>query len=353
MSKNKPTNFTSIIWGYHKQLAKLSPLENYHLHDLKVAMDLGYKTEAMMIVSSAKIEDDANFPLGRITVNYYHNIGQYLLFLWRHRQNIIYANTFTWHSLISPLICRRAIFMGHDSVIRKTRLKQLLQDISFHLFSRIRVISAEEKDFLIQRGVKAEKIFVVPLTIDVSQFSSLQTDLARHNLIFLGNVTEDKNSPDILRALAIVKKKINDIKLEVVGEVRDPAFDKLCAELNLKDNIIVHGFISHDQLLPYLLKTKVYVNSSLSEGQCLAAYEAALAGNALCLPSTMSFRGVFKDKALFHDLFASESLAQNILSYLENEEKRRQHVSICQTFIRENYNPELIYNKTKKLFLYD
>jgi glycosyltransferase involved in cell wall biosynthesis len=350
-AQKKPNKFISIIWGYHAQLAKLSPIENYHLHDLKLAQSLGYETEAFLIAPNVKIESDPNFSSLNVKISYYKNPWQYIKWLFKNRHAVIYANTFIWQSLVVPLFAQKSIFMGHDSVCRKNKYKQILQNISFYLFSRLRVISPDEKDFLIEQVVKETKINIVPLTLDIDRFSIENTD--RQNLAFLGNVYWDKNINDVLIALTIVQEKYPNVKLEIFGEIRDPKFESLVAELNLKNNIIVHGFVPHSELPAHLAKTLIYVNSSISEGQCLAVYEASLAGNALCLPNTLSFRSLFKNRALFHELFDHETLSKNILSYLDNPELRKKHITDSQKFIKENYNPDIIAQKTKKLFLYE
>lgn len=342
--------FISLIWGYHRQLYSLSPIENYHLHSLKVAKDMGYKPVAFIFDSTTNIEGDPNFDK-EIEVIYYSNFFSYLYFLWLNRKNIFYANTFVWKSLIVCFFGRKTIFMGHDSVIRKNIFKQMIQDCLFKLFNRIRVVTEEEKKFLISRGIAENKIFVVPIAIDIDSFTSI-VPTNRANLLFLGNVTPDKNIGDILRALNLVKRKGFRIKLEIIGEIRDDYFYNLINDLELQNDIILHGFVAHHDLVRYLNHTLIYVNSSISEGQCLAAYESALAGNVLCLPKTLSFVGIFKDCALFHDLYDFERLASNIINYLENRDLVSLYNDGAKQFIINNYNSLVIGDKMKKVFLF-
>lgn len=352
-AKKSKKNFVSIIWGYHQQMHTLSASENYHLQALKAAKLAGYRVKALMIDAGADISKDfhkVGLSDGDVEVLSYASVWQYFKYLHKNRSSVIYANTFTWQSFLVPFICRRAIFMGHDSVQRKTALKQFVENFVFKFYKKIRVISEDERSFLKDQGVKEDKIVVLPLAVDVQHFLREDSAEERTGLIFLGNVTPDKNIPDILRALVIVKKTRPDVYLDIIGEIRDPAFARLVEENQLGESIRIHGFIPHDQLLPYLQKTKIYLNSSISEGQCLAAYEAALAGNALCLPATLSFLGTFKDKALFHQLCDHEKLAQNILDYLDNPELIKQHNEKCRELISKMYNPEFIMNKTQELF---
>ncbi|MBU4217094.1 glycosyltransferase [Candidatus Parcubacteria bacterium] len=352
-AKKTRQDFIFMIWGYHQQMRTLSANENYHLQALKAAKLLGYQVGILSIDARADIGNDfhkVGIVNNDIKMTAYANVWQFLKYLYKNRLSVIYVNTFTWQSFLVPFICRKAVFMGHDSVQRKTLLKQRIENFVFKFFKKIRVISDEEKDFLVKQGVNEKKIVVLPLAIDVQHFSRENIDGTRAGLIFLGNVTPDKNINTILRALAIVKATLLDIRLDVVGEVRDPEFDKLIKEHDLANVVKIHGFVAHDHLLPYLQKTKIYLNSSISEGQCLAAYEAALSGNALCLPATLSFSGVFKDKALFHSVYDHEKLAKNILYYLKNEQIMHEHNMKCREFISKIYTPELIMNKTQELF---
>ena len=108
MRQEKNIKFISIIWGYHEQLYTFSSVENYHLHALKVAKDLGYKPTAFLFDSKANIENDPNFDKD-FEVVYYTGLFSYLYFLWSNRKNIFYANTFVWKSLIVSLLCKRTI----------------------------------------------------------------------------------------------------------------------------------------------------------------------------------------------------------------------------------------------------
>lgn len=348
LAKKKNPKFVDIIWGYHEQLAKLSPVENYHMQALEVANSLGYDLDILLINSAANIKNDPNFA-NRANICHYESIFKYIFFLFRNRKSLIYANTYTWQSFLAPFICRRVIFMGHDSVVRKNWKKQLIQDFVFRFFYKIRVISEGEKIFLEKRGIKSKKIFVIPLAIDVNNFY-FSDKVARNNLVFLGNVTPDKNIKDILLALNEVVKMFPNLKLEIFGEIRDANFYSIVDSLGLKNNIIIHGFVPHSSLAPYLRKTLIYVNSSISEGQCLAAYEAVLAGNALCLPNTISFTDVFKDSALFHNLYDSSQLAKNIIKYLTDINLINNNVLCGQNYVLDNYTKEKINNQVEKLF---
>lgn len=344
------TEFVSIVWGYHSQLFTLAPVENYHLEAIRVAQDLGYQPTLYLIAARAKVEDDPHLPVG-VRIVYHRSLIGYLRFLWTKRQAIMYANTFTTLSFLPAFFSRRTIFMGHDSVRRKTWFKQLVQDVLLKKFSRVRVISEDERQFLLGRHLKDSQVVVGPLALDTGLFGSIR-DGKRNGLVFLGNVTPDKDGITILKALARVREKIPGITLDVFGEVRDPEFIKMLTNLSLHTAVILHGFVPHSELPRYLGDFALYVNSSISEGQCLAAYEASLAGLAVCLPSTLSFRTVFKDTALFHELFDDNALAENIMRYIQEETLRTEHIARARSFITKEYSQQAVNARVRDLFLF-
>ena len=350
-AEKKMPQFTSIIWGYHPQLFKLSPLENYHLEALKTASELGYQVGIYAIGSRAKIEDDPNL-FAKFPISYHRGFFSYLSFLWSKRGSVFYCNTFTLLSFLPAWFSKKSVFMGHDSVLRKTWVKRIVQNFLLSRFAKIRVISQEEKEYLQSQGLLAEKIIVAPLAIDVDLFGSITAD-KRSGMVFLGNVTPDKDGLTILRALAQAHKKLPDLTLDIIGEVRDERFVPLMHELKLEQAVVFRGFIPHSELPKHLGRYQVYVNSSISEGQCLAVYEAAMAGLAVCLPRTMSFTGTFKDRALFHEIGDASALAHSMFVYATDSAMRDRHIESAQKYIREQYNRTVVNERVKKLFSFD
>ena len=65
----------------------------------------------------------------------------------------------------------------------------------------------------------------------------------------------------------------------------------------------------------------------------------------------MSFEGVFKDKALFHNIYDHEKLAQNILYYLGNPDIIESHRNQCIEMIKKDYSVHAVEHKLKELIL--
>ncbi len=347
IARKRPCAFVEIAVGYHGQLFSLSSDENYHLHALRSARRAGFDPLLYAVRPEVRISDDPQYD--GFPIIEYQNPFQHLLFLWSHRHDAVYATTLVWQSMIAPFICLRTVFMAHDSVRRKRAWKQLVQDIVFRMCKKVRVVTPEEKEFLVGRGFSPQKIAVVPLVIDSVHFRD-RGALAREGIVFLGNVTPDKDALTILRALAIVKRSFPDVVLYLIGEVRDPSFEPLIRSLSLERSVVLRGFVPHSRLPEELSRGYLYVNSSISEGQCIAAYEAAACGLCLCLPRTLSFSGVFRTSALFHDPHDARALAENMISYLRNPALAREHAARAREIVVRECGTEAVARQEAALF---
>lgn len=64
-----------------------------------------------------------------------------------------------------------------------------------------------------------------------------------YDLVFFARISRDKGIYDLLEALAIIKKKKNDISLCVIGGGKTEDLKELAIELNIQDNITWAGFL--------------------------------------------------------------------------------------------------------------
>lgn len=348
-AQKQQKDFISIIWGYHKQFAGFSLSENYQLAPLILAKKHGYCPTAYLINEKFPIEKDPHFDQS-IHVRRYTSFFSFVFFLTKNRNNLIYANSVIWQNLfIVPILCRRAVFMAHDSIKRRSVMKEKLQNFFLKYYWRIRVISIGEKEYLKDKHISSNKIFVAPLAIDTQIFTN-DSISARKDLVLLGNITPDSNIETILLALKIVTEKKHNIKLHIFGEVRIAIFAELIQQMNLKEHIIHHGAVTHKELAKELLTYKILINSTESTGQHLSLFEAYLSGVALCIPNSMQFNHVFKDAALFHDLHDVNMLAKNILRYLNDPTLAEKHTHHARECIKKTYNFDTTNSDMKRLF---
>ena len=345
--------FVSIIWGYSPNMYSFSPEENYHLHILKVAKETGFKPVVIIKNGKGLMEKDPNFDPETEVLDY-ENFFFFIFNIIRlsFQGSIFYVNSYEWQSFLIPFLARKTIFMGHNQTKRSSKKLQAIQNFVFRFFTFIRLNNESEKSFLRSQGTDVGKAFVIPLIVSQHVFKLAENEKERKNLVYFGNVTAKKNLNTILMALKEVKITRPNIQLNIIGRIADDGFIPKIRELDLDKNVIMHGYMAQDGKLTELLNSMlIFVNSSKDEGQCVAVYDAALCGCALCLPRIMSFEGVFKDKALFHYTYDYKQLARNILFYLDNPDTLIEYRKKNIEMIKNGYSKETIENKLKEMLI--
>ena len=351
VQKNK--YLVSIIWGYSKRMYDFAIEENYHLHVLNIAKELGYIPVVIIKQEKGDIENDPNFDKNIKIINY-KNLFNYFFQIIKYsfKNSIFYVNSVEPQSLCIPFLARNTIFMGHTHPVRQTKFRQIIFNFSMKYFDKIRLNNTDEKQFLLNQGIDKNKLKVVPLAISNRIYQFNNNYKHRKDIVYFGNVTLKKNLKTILKAFKIVLEEDKNLKLHIIGATLDSNSQKLLINLNIINNVIIHGFISLKELSIILNNFKIYINSSYDEGQCVAVYNASLSGCALCLPNIMSFRGVFKNKALFHEVNDYKKLAENIIFYLDNPQIASEYNKLCREMIIKNYNYQKISEDMKELFTF-
>ncbi|MFH1563681.1 MAG: TIGR04063 family PEP-CTERM/XrtA system glycosyltransferase [Nitrospirota bacterium] len=148
---------------------------------------------------------------------------------------------------------------------RKNSFKyQISKFIEKNLFQKVDVITTicqGLKDNLIQRGIKEDKIFVIPNCVDTSKFVPQQKDkelIEKYQLQdkivlgFIGSFYKFEGLEYLIRAVPNILKEYKDIKILLIGEGEDKeSLKEITQRIGVKDNIFFIGKISHDQILKY------------------------------------------------------------------------------------------------------
>lgn len=134
------------------------------------------------------------------------------------------------------------------------------------------LVTKEQRDFY-QELTKTKCIYI-PNGIEIKddRFSELDNNA----LISIGRLSKEKGFLDLLEVVSYVKRIYPDIKLNLVGD--GPEREKILKQikqLNLENNVILHGYKSTDEINELLIQSSIYVMSSFSESFGLVLLEAA------------------------------------------------------------------------------
>jgi glycosyltransferase involved in cell wall biosynthesis len=95
----------------------------------------------------------------------------------------------------------------------------------------------------------------------------------------IGRLSPAKNFPDLLKAFALVRQKI-EAKLLILGEGEErPKLENLICSLNIQEDVELHGFV--DNPYPYIVNASSFVMSSKHEGLTSVLIEALALGKPI------------------------------------------------------------------------
>ncbi|RLF34932.1 MAG: glycosyltransferase family 1 protein [Thermoplasmata archaeon] len=190
------------------------------------------------------------------------------------------------------------------------------------------VLSKSVKDELVKIGFKPDHVFVAEPGIDY-EYYSLGEKTEYPSILYLNRIVPYKNVDHLIKAFKIVKYKVPDAKLHIVG-CRGTAYEsklrKLAKKLGILDSIEFHGFLSGAPKREFLQKAWVHVLPSTKEGWGISVLEAASCGTPTVAYNVTGLRDSVKDKITgilvpFNDI---EALATAITKILTNKQLRIQ-----------------------------
>jgi glycosyltransferase involved in cell wall biosynthesis len=142
----------------------------------------------------------------------------------------------------------------------------------------ITVTGNNSRMYLIRKGIPAEKVFVLPNTLDFTLFHKIRLN-KEYDIISLGRISEEKHVDIFVKIVAELKTKIPNIKAAIGGNgPQKEMIINLVKQLKLDKNIEVCGFIPYEELNSFFNKGKVFLLTSESEGFPRTIIQAAACG---------------------------------------------------------------------------
>ncbi|MBW2970725.1 glycosyltransferase family 4 protein [Candidatus Woesearchaeota archaeon] len=163
----------------------------------------------------------------------------------------------------------------------------------------IRVISVSgfTKGRLEEHGILPDKISVVANGVNLERFKLKVGKKFKHPTIcYVGRLVEHKRVDDLINAFVIVRRKVKDLKLIIVGDgSAKTKLELLVKKLGLSEHIEITGYFkSYDEVVIALKKSHVFCSPSVVEGFGITVVEAAASGVPFVISDIEPFREVSK-----------------------------------------------------------
>lgn len=250
----------------------------------------------------------------------------------------------TIHDVI-PLVYPRYYKAGLKGTIRFFKQKRALKGIQ----AIITDSETSKKDIVRFLDVPQEKIHVIRLAPN-SKFKKMETgkwqleiakrlNLPDRFVLYVGDVNYNKNVEGLIRAFSLLK--IKEISLVLVGRafqgdsIEAKGTLQLIEELNLKDKIIVPGFVKDEDLVKVYNLATLYCQPSFYEGFGLPVLEAIACGVPVVASRTQALVEIAEGAAYFVDPKKPEEIVKGLEKVLTSDKLRRELVNSGLLYVRE------------------
>ncbi len=239
------------------------------------------------------------------------------------------------------------------NLINQPWLTKTFRGLIFNKANRATAISNYLAEYIVSQN-KNLPVTIIPNGVDLQKFAmSSQEILNNRTIITVSRLVEKNGVKDLVEAMAIVVKKINDAKLFIVGDgYQKEELIKRTKTLELESNVEFLGEISNEELPKYLIKATVFVRPSLSEGLGIAFLEAMASGIAIIGTPVGGIPDFLKDRetGLFCEPENPQDIANKIIEIIENKDLRQKLVKNARKLVEEKYDWNNIAQEFKKIY---
>lgn len=178
-----------------------------------------------------------------------------------------------------------------------------------------------------------------------------------HSIIFTNITGPLKGADTLLAALTIIKEKYPNVKLRLAGQISQRSgygkwIKKLIAKYSLAENVHQHGFLSAEQIIELMKKTRVFVSCSHIDNSPNSLAEAQIIGMPCIATAVGGVPSMVNDKitGLLIPVNEPELLAQKIIRVFEDSDLSKKLSKNAKEKAQERHSIHEIKNRTIKAY---
>ena len=203
-------------------------------------------------------------------------------------------------------------------------------------------------------GINPDKLIYIPNGVDTKRFSpgksKVKQKFGKQKLIvYFGRLHYQKNVDLLIRSFKLLKKKMQNIKLVIIGDGTD--FNKLKKMSADDEDIIMTGFVSDEDLIDYLRASNIVVFPSRGENASFTLMEAMACELPVVSSDVGNAKRILGEGCGFLlKKYTEEEIADICEQVLKDDNKAKKISKKAREYVELNHSWEKISKTTEELY---
>lgn len=298
---------------------------------------------------------------------YFFYLIKAIMYVLKFKPHLIHACTI-YDAVVPILLRKKYVAIIHDispfiiGRITKPIAYLVLKTAKLLIFHTRAVLKAVS--ILTKRPdlMNSPRVTIIPETINISNYSCgglhhVRRVLHKHPeltnkkiVLFVGALTREKGVPQLIEAMRIVRKKISNAILLLIGRLADQRISSTISKTVNKNFIIYVGEVHPAELPDYYHIANVCVFPSTGfEGQGVVLLEAMASGKPIIAGKLAAYIETAGNAAMYINGRSPKEIASAIVRVITNEELRKHMEEISRKRIKL-YDPTRIRRLLLKVY---
>jgi len=209
-----------------------------------------------------------------------------------------------------------------------------------------------------------KRVAVIPNFIDTNLFRPISTEQTKieikkmlgipgDSIAYMGRLGYEKSIDKVVKAFAIMKKDIPDLKLMLIGDgPTKKELQKLAEELGILKDVIFTGFLYDQDLVEALWANDVFITASKSENMPLPLLEAMATGLPVVSVREKGIAEIVKENenGFFAKTDDVEDIAKKVLEILNDKATLKKFRNASRKLALD-YSPDKVIKSLENTYI--